>query len=500
MAKKAAVIEIQGRVNCQIHGLDPEHLRVLYQRFAVKHPKAHFMPKFQLGGWDGKIRFFKGNGETSQCFLKDIVPRLISWEYKIDVVHSYAAPTKWNKISVSKIDKNYLADKGITWPNGSPIQLYDHQVNVVNALIAENAALADAATGAGKTLICAAMSHIFNDDDIPCMIIVPSQDLVEQTARNLRDFGVDVGQYGGGVKEVDHTTIVSTWQTLKNTPNMLLNYGAIIVDETHIDKNESIISDLLDNYSDNATFVYGVTGTIPKEELDRINLERTIGPVVVTVTAKELMKAGVLSTVEIDMVKIEEDLTDMYAKYMDNDPEEQYTYKQFKNHAFPDYQAEKKFLSGQARRMAVITEEITTAAATGKNVFVLVSDISFGKKLQKLIPDSVFLYGKDGLKKRRERYAQYADNDGLVTIANVMIASTGLDIPRIHHLFTIDIGKSFTRVIQGIGRALRTSCDKSHAYVTDVFSDLPYSRKQANQRKKYYTEADYPFTSRNRSY
>ena len=60
-------------------------------------------------------------------------------------------------------------------------------------------------------------------------------------------------------------------------------------------------------------------------------------------------------------------------------------------------------------------------------------------------------------------------------------------------MFLIDIGQSFIRTIQAIGRGLRKGVDKTHVDVIDVCSDLKYSKRHLRERKKYYKEAKYPF-------
>ena len=134
------------------------------------------------------------------------------------------------------------------------------------------------------------------------------------------------------------------------------------------------------------------------------------------------------------------------------------------------------------------------------NVFCLVDGINFGKKLAKLIPDAVFVYGKDKKTARKQIYDLFRDNDNLVIIATVNIASTGLDIARIFNLMFIDVGKSFIRVIQTIGRGLRKAPDKDHVDVTDICTDLKYGKKHVRERIKYYNEALYPHKKRKIDY
>jgi superfamily II DNA or RNA helicase len=57
----------------------------------------------------------------------------------------------------------------------------------------------------------------------------------------------------------------------------------------------------------------------------------------------------------------------------------------------------------------------------------------------------------------------------------------------------VDVGKSFIRVIQAIGRGLRTAEDKKSVIVTDICGDLKYSKKHLKERTNYYEEAQYKY-------
>ena len=126
------------------------------------------------------------------------------------------------------------------------------------------------------------------------------------------------------------------------------------------------------------------------------------------------------------------------------------------------------------------------------NVFCLVDGVQNGKKLAGMIEGAIFVYGKDKAKARKQIYDLFRDNNNLVIIATIHIASTGLNIKRIFHMMAIDVGKSFIRIIQTIGRGLRKAPDKDSVEFTDVCSDLEYSRRHLTERKKFYREAKYP--------
>jgi superfamily II DNA or RNA helicase len=90
------------------------------------------------------------------------------------------------------------------------------------------------------------------------------------------------------------------------------------------------------------------------------------------------------------------------------------------------------------------------------NVLCLVSSIKFGKMLTKLIDGAEFLYGAIEVSDREDVYDKFKTEDHMKVIANAQIAATGLNIPRIFNLMYIDMGKSFIRTIQAIGRGFRS--------------------------------------------
>jgi len=80
------------------------------------------------------------------------------------------------------------------------------------------------------------------------------------------------------------------------------------------------------------------------------------------------------------------------------------------------------------------------------------------------------------------------------------VASTGINIVRIFNLVLFEAGKSFTRVIQSIGRGIRVAPDKDFVNVYDVCSNCKFSKRHLTKRKKFYAEAEYPFTIRKVQY
>ena len=95
---------------------------------------------------------------------------------------------------------------------------------------------------------------------------------------------------------------------------------------------------------------------------------------------------------------------------------------------------------------------------------------------------------------RKDAYDEINQATNSITIATYGVAAVGINIPRIFNLVLLEPGKSFVRVIQSIGRGVRIAKDKDFVNVWDVTSRCKFSRRHLTERKKYYKDAQYPFT------
>lgn len=331
-----------------------------------------------------------------------------------------------------------------------------------------------------NTITTATLAHICEQVG-RTLTIVPNKSLVEQTAEDFVNVGLDVGVYYGDKKELNKKHTICTWQSLevlnKKSKNgeavatlsdFLDGVRTVIVDECHQSK-ASVLRDLLSRELANAPVRWGLTGTIPKEKADAEVIFATLGKVVGTVQAADLQEKGVLSNCHVNVMQ----LIDLPV--------------------FKSYAEENKYLVTNPDRLEYLSKVISGISASG-NTLVLVNRVDTGKQLEALIPDSVFLSGADKSSTRKEEYDSIRDADNKVLICTFGIAAVGINLPRIFNLVLIEPGKSFIRVIQSIGRGLRKAADKDHVEIYDVTSTCKYAKKHLTERKKYYKEARYNFT------
>lgn len=478
--KKCKII-IKDEVNCKIDGLELPERKALHKKFEFEKPGARYLPSVRLGRWNGKVSYFSIGGTTYVNLLDQIIPLLYDAGYDIEVEDNRQSHPRFD---FEEVTSETFSDT--CWPAtheraGTPIVLRDYQSSIVNTFLSNPQSIFSAATGAGKTLVTAALSKSVEKFG-RSIVIVPNKSLVEQTAADYVNLGLDVGVYFGDRKEQGRTHTVCTWQSLNNVfkagplteaevtlrEAMTEDVVALIVDEVHL-ATASVLQSLLTGIYANVPLRWGLTGTVPKEKMDQTALLVSLGPVTGKLAASELQDQGVLSNCHVNVIQLKDK-----AEYK-------------------DYQSELKHLLENQSRLDKIGELLTKISDTG-NTLILVDRVKAGKELAARIPGAVFVNGSTKLSERKEEYDDVAVMDDKVIIATFGVASTGLNIPRIFNLVLIEPGKSFSRVIQSIGRGLRKAEDKDHVEIYDICSTCKFSKRHLTTRKAYYTESNYPFT------
>jgi len=438
------------------------------------------MPAYKLGRWDGTKTYFGIGGNGYLAHLDVILPIIEESGFDIDV-EDLRQP---HAFDFKQINENYWADKGKTWPKGhpeagKPIILRDYQYDVVNKFLENQQALQEVATGAGKTITTATLSHLCEPYG-RTMVIVPNKSLVVQTEEDYKNLGLDVGVYFGDRKELNRTHTICTWQSLnvldkKSYDEESLSLAefcegvvAIIVDEVHQAKADVLTKLLTQNFK-NCAIRWGLTGTIPKEAWEFQGILASIGPVINRVSAYDLQQKDVLAQLNINILQT-------------NNIE-----------VFRSYAEEYSWLVTDPTRISWIANKVKDISTSG-NTLVLVNRIDTGDKLINLLPGAVFINGSVKLDDRKEEYDDVKTSDDKIIVATYGVAAVGINIPRIFNLVLIEPGKSFVRVIQSIGRGIRKAEDKDHVEIWDITSTCKYAKRHLTERKKYYKEAKYPFT------
>jgi len=478
---KRATLVIHDEVNVKIEGLELDARRALVNKFKYDVPYARYLPAVRLGRWDGKVSFFNLGGSTFVNLLPEIIPVLEEYNYDIELDdhRTYSTSFKFAQVQEDSF-------KEILWPKGhpqagEPIMLRDYQVHIVNNFLSNLQCLQEVATGAGKTIVTAALSHAVTPYG-RSIVIVPNKSLVTQTERDYINLGLDVGVFFGDKKEFGRQHTICTWQSLnvllKNTKNQsaditigefLQGVVCVIVDEVHMAKADALKT-LLTGVMAAVPIRWGLTGTIPKEKFESQALLVSLGQVISRLAAAELQDRGVLAQCHVNIVQLVD-----HAEYN-------------------NYQSELKYLLEESGRLDTIASLIQKVNETG-NTLVLVDRITAGQELVKRLDQrAVFVSGATKAKDRQDEYDEVAEATDKIIVATYGVAAVGINIPRIFNLVLVEPGKSFIRVIQSIGRGIRKAEDKDYVQIWDITSTCRFAKRHLTKRKAYYKEARYPFT------
>jgi len=486
---KQCKLIIRDEVNVKIEGLELSERKALMKLFEYEKPGARYLPSVRLGRWNGKVSYFSLGGSSYVNLLPEILPVLDRAGYDIELEDLREYSTTFNFKEVTE-----ETFKHKNWPakhpqEGKPVVLRDYQIEIINEFLQNPQSLQEIATGAGKTLITAALSASIEDYG-RSIVIVPNKSLVVQTEADYINLGLDVGVYFGDRKEFGKTHTICTWQSLGNMlkktksdeaevpiGEFLEGVVCVMVDEVHMAKAD-VLKELLTGVMSHIPIRWGLTGTIPKADFEKKALIVSLGNVINKLSASTLQEMGVLSQCHVNIVQLQD------------------------NVEFTNYQSELKHLLEDGKRLDKIAQLINNVKESG-NTLILVDRVAAGKELQNRLstlfsvlkdaPDVIFVSGGTDMKERKEQYDDVATATNKILIATYGVAAVGINIPRIFNLGLLEPGKSFVRVIQSIGRGIRKAEDKDFVQIWDITSNCKFAKRHLTQRKAFYKEANYPF-------
>lgn len=480
-------IQIDDETNCKLIGLDADIRRKLVNRFKYEIPGARFQPAVRLGRWDGKVAYFQLGGSTYVNLLPPIMEIVCAAGYSLvlDDRRTYR-----NSYQFSEFKEDTFAD--CLWPvghdrAGQPIMFRDYQVSAINGFLQNPQSVSVISTGAGKTIMTAALSKNVEQYG-RSIVIVPSKSLVTQTEADYINMGLDVGVYFGDRKDHGKTHTICTWQSVHNLQkstatdftldDFLDGVVCVIVDECHSSQASSL-RDLLVGPMAKIPIRWGLTGTMPKEEHAKVSIECSIGHIAGKINAADLQAEGHLSNCHINIMQLID-----YGEYK-------------------EYQQELKYLTENAGRLNWIAQFLDSLKSSG-NTLILVDRIATGTMLQAYLsdvfsllsdkPEVTFIRGSMKVAERKEEFASVESATSRITIATFGVAAVGINVVKIHNIVLFEAGKSFIKVIQSIGRGLRKGQDKDFVNVYDITSTCKFSKRHLTSRKKYYAESAYPFS------
>ena len=461
---------------------EPGLKQELADYFTFMVPGYQFMPAYRNKMWDGKIRLLDYRNNTIYAGLLSHIEKFAQdRDYDIQYDSSIVMT---NEFSLQE-GKEFVETLDL------PVEMRDYQLNAFVHAIRKNRCQLLSPTASGKSLIIYTILRYLEGKK--ALVIVPTTSLVSQLYTDFNDYGVknnwrseDHVHYimAGRDKHSDMPITISTWQSLYKMPKEYFDqYDVIVGDECHLFKAKSLTT--LMTKLVNAKYRFGTTGTLDDMQTHQLVLEGLFGRVKRVTTTKELIDKKQLASFEIKAITL---------KY----PEEQ-----CKQIVRKKYQEEVDFLVGNNKRNAFIRN---LAVSLEGNTLVLFQYVEkHGNLLHEIIKDKAgssrkvfYVYGGTEVELRENVRAIVESEKDAIIVASYGVYSTGVNIKNLHNIIFTHPGKSKVRVLQSIGRGLRTSEGKSQATLYDIVDDLSYKNqrnfaiKHFVERHKYYMQEKFP--------
>ena len=449
-----------------IEDLEPHEKEELSSFFTFEVPGAKFMPMFRNRVWDGKIRLF--SSDTGEIYV-GFLPYVKKFCHSNKILYIIEKGVEDDRNVVRK-DVGAYIESLKPKSQGKFLKIRDYQVDAVHHALARNRALLVSPTASGKSLIIYSLVRYYQMKGLKTLILVPTTSLVEQMYTDFQDYGWSSDKhcqkiYQGYTTKIEKDVVISTWQSIYKMPRKYFDqFGCVIGDEAHMFKAKSLTGIMTKMH--HCKYRFGLTGTLDGTQTHQLVLEGLFGAVEKVVTTKQLIDKNTLAKLKIKCVILKH-----------QEIREKMTYAE-----------ELEYLVTNEKRTDFVVNLLRHLNGNTLCLFQLVE--KHGKILNDKMKGSenvYFVYGGTDTSEREKIRGLVEKHTKSTTIASYGTFSTGINIRNIHNIVLASPSKSKIRVLQSIGRGLRTSSDKDSVLVYDIADDISYNERR-NFTLNHFTE------------
>ena len=425
--------------------------------FTFEVPGAKFMPMYRNRMWDGKIRLF--SPASGEIYL-GLLPYIIEFCKNNNVKYTIEEGVEDERNIVGKVVRGFIKSLKPK-SKGKSLKVRDYQIEAVRLAISRNRALLVSPTASGKSLIIYALVRYYQIAGHRTLILVPTTSLVEQMYTDFEDYGWSSGTYcqkiyQGYTTKIEKDVVISTWQSIYKMPRKYFEqFGCVIGDEAHMFKAKSLTGIMTKLHQ--CKYRFGLTGTLDGSQTHKLVLEGLFGIAEKVVSTKELMDKKTLANLQIKCIVLKHPIKKERM----------------------DYVEEIDYIVSRETRNKFILDLCKTISGNTLCLFQLV------EKHGKILHDGMkggenvyFVYGGTDTEQREKIRGLVEGHKNSTTIASYGTFSTGINIRNINNIVLASPSKSKIRVLQSIGRGLRTSSTKDSILIFDIADDISYGERR----------------------
>jgi len=351
----------------------------------------------------------------------------------------------------------------------SKIKLIGNQEIAINCCENIDSGIIVAPPGSGKTIIGI---ELIARKKQPALILVHKKQIYDQWLQRIENFlGIskkDIGQVCGSKKKFLNTITVAMFQSLIKLPNLKdisELFGTIIVDECHHIPAKSF-RHLIINF--NPYYIYGLTATPKRKYNDEKLIFLYIGDIICDIKNLTDFKDDAAKD-NIQIVIIDTELDFPYDSKTD------------------DFQLLSKVLIYDSCRNKLISNNVLKAVNEKHRVLILTERKEHADVLYAFLKsfcEVISITGDDSVSSRKIKLQQITAGNFQVLITTGQLLGEGFDIENLDCLFLVFPFSFEGKLIQYIGRILRT---KGTKYIYDYRDkNIEFLEKLYKKRSKYY--------------
>lgn len=383
----------------------------------------------------------------------------------------------------------------------------DYQLNSIKELICTGygRGLIEIPTAGGKSFILANFCwnlHKQYDRNLKYLLLVPNKQLVNQMHSDFIDYGYskyNVTRFTAGLKKneafnPDAQIIVANRQYIFKNMDKLPKIDVLICDEVHTCLAESTMN-FIENL--NCKIKVGCSGTLPRDKFSLWKMLGMFSKIVYKEEITDLQKRGFISKLKITSIQIVDTLvesnrnclfhTNSLIKYKPDefgqseirfDDASKAEIEYYNKHYFELYKPVLEYVTKLESNTLILFDRLEF----GKNIYAAAINEYATKKF-------FYIDGATDVNEREKIRFGFEQSDGNVLVAQTTVFSTGINIKRLTNIVFLTGSKSFSQVLQSIGRTLRLHKDKEYAHLIDVSFNFKYSQRHYQERLKIYKQA-----------
>lgn len=334
----------------------------------------------------------------------------------------------------------------------------------------------EAATGAGKSLIVAAVAKtLFNlSGGKRVLCLAPSKELIEQNAEKYELLGEKCSIYSASIsKSLRHQVIFATEGTFKKVAKRLGNeFAGVILDEAHriTPTIKTIISDMQEGNPNlrvcglSATpfrlgegYIYGIDEN--DNALDpSVSRDPYFYKCVYKITARQLIEHGFLTPLVAGEIN---------AQSYDTSGLKIQANGQFSNASI------KAAFEGWGRKTAGIVADIVAQTQDATGVMIFAATVQHAQEVMaSLHPDNSRLITGETKKTEREKIIKDFKAQKFLYLVNVSVLTTGFDSANVSHIAILRATESISLLQQIMGRGMRLFDGKKVCTVFDYAGNI----------------------------